>query len=791
MPAASPASLSIFTCHQAKDALARGVAYLLAAQEPDGSWWDFWLPIGASDAWVTAYTALALLDAAAGPHLPAAARTRARQAAAQAAAWLLRQFTPARPGWGYNATTPVDADSTAHVISLLARLGLEVPAAALATLRRAAAAGAGYRTYQHAGNWSAPAADISAAALRALHDAGELDAAALCAEWQTLLGPHQAADGWWQGYWWLSSAYTTGLVLDLWARAGRPALTQPVTPAWPRGNAFDLAWSVRIAHRLGWEMAEPLAALLRLQAHDGGWPAAAILRVPPERADAPSVTLHARDARRLFVTATAVAALSRIDDLGGRRPNHPPRSAVGQHTDALLAAATPGAEAHRLSNDARSSGLGAEKTRSRVAATPARRLYRRASVGQHTDALLAAATPGAEAHRLSNDARSSGLGAEKTRSRVAATPARRLYRRASVAQHTDALLAAIAERLGFAPADAAAGAAAWAALTADSFADPAPWPAEQLSALSGGVPLEFSATVGPGAPPALRTAVEVGNPYLPPYRRARAGVDAVARTAAQLGYDASWQRIRPAVDVLVRPQLDDPAARRFWVWGGLDHAALPSAPPALKIYLNLLHTVDGGAGAQTARQRLEQALAAAALPLNTATRAALDALDAVGFLHEAGFGFTRDKLACKVYYELHGWRPALVQQVLALAGLAQQPVDALCTAIPGLLPVSLAAKQRAGIALRIHPVSGEITEVTTAMAYPPALLSPAETLRRTHAWLLTLGGSPLSYDAVAATLLPGWAAQPLGRLHSLFTRSVSAEKQWTTIYLRPNLEDIV
>ncbi|MFZ2489731.1 MAG: hypothetical protein WAZ19_16615, partial [Anaerolineae bacterium] len=54
-----------------QESLARGVAYLLATQEPDGHWWDFWLPVGASDAWVTAYTALALLDAAAGPHLPA------------------------------------------------------------------------------------------------------------------------------------------------------------------------------------------------------------------------------------------------------------------------------------------------------------------------------------------------------------------------------------------------------------------------------------------------------------------------------------------------------------------------------------------------------------------------------------------------------------------------------------------------------------------------------------------------------------------------------------------------
>lgn len=676
-----------------QESLARGVAYLLATQEPDGHWWDFWLPVGASDAWVTAYTALALLDAAAGPHLPAPARTRARQAAERAAAWLLGQLTPARPGWGYNAAAPVDTDSSAHAISLLARLGQEVPAATLATLRGAGAAGAGYRTYQHESNWSAPAADISAAVLRALHDAGELDAAALCAEWQTLLGPHQAADGWWQGYWWLSPAYTTGLVLDLWARAGCPTLAQPITPAWPRGNAFDLAWSVRIAHLSGWELAEPLASLLRLQAHDGGWPAAAILRVPPERAGAPAVTLHARDARRLFVTATAVAALSRTQDLGSRRQplpksaDHPRRSAVGQHTDALVTA--------------------------------------------------------------------------------------------------------LAARLGFATADAATGAAAWAALTAESFADPAPWPAEQLSALSGGMPLEFSATVGPGAPPALRSAVEVGNPYLPPYRRARSGVDAVAHAAVQLGYDSSWQRIRPAVDALVRPELTDPTARRFWVWGGLDHAALPSAPPALKIYLNLLHTVDGGADAHTARQRLEQALAAAQMPLSPAARAALDALDAVGFLHEAGFGFTRDKLACKVYYELHGWRPALVQQVLVLAGLAQQPVEALCTAIPGLLPESLAAKQRAGIALRLHPVSGEIIEVTTAMAYPPALLSPAETLRRTRAWLLSLGGSLLSYDALAETLLPGWAARPQGRLHSLFTRSVSAEKQWTTIYLRPNLEDMV
>lgn len=676
-----------------QESLARGVTYLLAMQEPDGSWWDFWLPVGASDAWVTAYIALALLEATTSPLLPKPVRIRARQAAERAAAWLARQCTPARPGWGYNASAPLDADSTAHVISLLARLGLQVPAAALHTLHSHIGVDGGYRTYRHPSNWSAPAADITAATLRALHDAGELDAAALRGQWAALLQDQQDADGWWQGYWWLSPGYATALVLDLWMRAGRPALARPVDPALPHVNAFDLAWTVRIAQTLGWEMADPLAALLQLQAHDGGWPAAAILRVPPERVDAPAVTLPARDARRLFVTATAVFALSQVT------------------SDVL----------HSSSR-----------------------------VVQH--------------HRTG---------------------------RATSGARTDAQLAAVVARLGFAPADAALAAQVWATLTAESFAEPAPWPAEQLSALSGGVPLEFSATVGPGAPPALRTATEVGNPYLPPYARACSGVQAVARAAAHLGYAASWGRIRPAVDVLVRPELADPTARRFWVWGGLDHAALPSAPPALKIYLNLLHTVDGGPGAHTARQRLEQALAAAQMPLSPAAHAVLDALDAVGFLHEAGFGFTRDKLACKVYYELHGWRPALVQQVLTLAGLGQQPVDALRPAIPGLLPETLAVKQRAGIALRIHPVSGEISEVTTAMAYPPALLSPAETLRRTRAWLLTLGGPTLSYDAVADVLLPGWAAQPLARLHSLFTRSVSAEKQWTTIYLRPNLEDSV
>jgi hypothetical protein len=117
-------------------------------------------------------------------------------------------------------------------------------------------------------------------------------------------------------------------------------------------------------------------------------------------------------------------------------------------------------------------------------------------------------------------------------------------------------------------------------------------------------------------------------------------------------------------------------------------------------------------------------------------------------------------------------------------------VDAVRPEIPGVHRASLATRRRAGIALRIDLTTGAAVELTTAAAFPVPLIPAAETARRVGDWIAAEGWDRRDHDAVAALLLPAWAAEGrVGeRLHSLFTRTIAADGTRTaTVYLRPLL----
>lgn len=669
--------------------LAAACAYLLGAQHPAGSWTDFWLPVGTSDAWVTAYTGLALHAVSACPRLARGLRAQALGAAGRAADWLLVHVRSG--GWGYNAATPIDADSTAHAVSLLARLGRPVPPQALTALHAHAVAGQGFCTYawshpDHA--WTRPSPDVTAAALRALADVGELDREDLRRSWQATVAVHQHPDGGWSSPWWTTPSYPTGLALEVWRQAGRPALPRlPPTAPNPPGS-FDLAWTLHARALLGDRPGarRAAAALLGRQEADGGWPSLPVLRLPPARPGGAPGTLFGQDARRVFTTASAVRALALAPNvLSGAGAGEPPRRAP----------------------------------------------------------------------------------------RETGPEVRRLVQRS-------------ARALGFSPSGARAAGALFADLTRVSLAAPSPWPARQLSALSGGAPVEWSVEVGPEARQTLRYAAEVGAPFQAPPMRARSAVVALEGTARRLGYGGAWARAEPAVAALTAPDLPVPDGLRFWVWGGVDQVRPTpgqSAPcPVLKVYLNLLHRELGGG-----RGRLEAALGAAGLPLAPRTREALDLLDAAGFPHELGFGLgPGGRLACKIYYELPGWSRPLAARLLRLSGLPHGQ-DGLCPELPGLLRETLAAHSRAGMGLRLDPTTGEICEIMAAAAFPPPLLPLAETVCRVEAWFTAQGWDARAYRALCAVLMPSWPDADTGTraLHSLLTRTVSAGTGRTAVYLRP------
>ena len=95
-----------------RDAVARGLKYILGQQNTAGNWTEWELPPGQSSCWTTAFIGYKLRL------LPPDLSTRAINARKRAAEWLVQaEFEGG--GWGYNETVGADADSTAYSMLFL------------------------------------------------------------------------------------------------------------------------------------------------------------------------------------------------------------------------------------------------------------------------------------------------------------------------------------------------------------------------------------------------------------------------------------------------------------------------------------------------------------------------------------------------------------------------------------------------------------------------------------------------------------------------------------------------
>jgi hypothetical protein len=644
---------------QVQEAVRRAEEYLCEAQEPSGYWTDFWLEPGTSDAWVTAFVGLAIVDGC-------------REKAERAAAWLATH-SHADGGWGYNRTVPADADSTAFAVALFVRLGIKVPRSAINFLWRHFRSGAGFVTYTFSDSshrWAWPSVDVTASALVALHQAEELDCQGLQTLWRELLCPAQDISGDWTGFWWEDAAYPTALVLEAWRLAERPPLRFPVkttgasSPFTAAGRLLAAAAVEKEA-----EVHRYTSELLASQQSDGSWPGNACLRAPPSHPDRRQWqrTSASVDKRRIFTSALALRAL---------------REALPFLAD-----------------------------------SPAIHLT------------------------ISPDARSP--------QRIAA----------------DCLFKDVSTMLGF-PERALE---LFQCLTRCTFDGRTSWPAPQLSALSGGFPFEFSVSVSTSDQAKLRYTVDPGDAQLPSCRRAQSALLAASDAVRLFGYESAWKRLGAALRLLLDSFRSTDQWTRFLVWVGADHDG-STQRLILKLYFHLLPRVD-----------FQSILTAAGIPITPDVSCIFGFLSGSGFAQEIGFSIGPDgRIGAKVYWELDGWRRPLVEQVLSRAGFSCGP-ESLCPEIPLLLRESLAAKSRAGIALRLDPESGAIADVTAAAELIHGMLAPPVIADRLEQWIAANGWNAHPYRRLFAAL------SNHGELrHTLFTRTLSrsGEKQ-ATIYLRP------
>ena len=311
-----------------RTALDRGTRFVLELQGAAGQWSDFEVD-GAveSDAWVTGYVGAALCAARTVSNRPL---DRALAAARQ----FLERALDGRAGWGYAGAAPVDADSTAWALALLARCG-GAPRAGYDGLRSHRREDGGFSTYRQFSDpsmWRHSQADVSAAALGALLNESPLDRATIDACAAYLLA-QQRDDGSWPSFWYATPLYATLHALRALTCNDRAPLEPERVAGAVRYAAheraaddpFALALAASILLRYGdADLARPLVdELLALQRPDGRWTAGApLMRPDPWNFAAGDPDAAIFDQRGLFTTATAIESLAlAVERAGGGSAN--------------------------------------------------------------------------------------------------------------------------------------------------------------------------------------------------------------------------------------------------------------------------------------------------------------------------------------------------------------------------------------------------------------------------------------------------------------------------------------
>lgn len=225
----------------------RLVDRLIKRQQEDGRWIDFTMH-GASDQWVTGYCALALAEY---NRSAIDAGVRVKDSILRAYEYLQAVMHPCG-GWGYNANTQPDSDSSAIILRFMVCGGFEVPQKSVGFLRQHGSPAQGYKTYLRDNpkdRWGKPAPEITAAVSNILYDTGSLSEQDLSAIWTKHLSWRQRKSGDWSGFWWCNNAYPTLSVYELLHRLKISPERETQTPH--NAGQFDLACLLHSACLLG------------------------------------------------------------------------------------------------------------------------------------------------------------------------------------------------------------------------------------------------------------------------------------------------------------------------------------------------------------------------------------------------------------------------------------------------------------------------------------------------------------------------------------------------------------
>ena len=332
-------------------AVERAHKFLVESRNSEGFWSDFLTLAGESTFWVSGYVGYAVLGYGEkhenGDWID---RVGSR----------LLSHQNGDGGWGYGYGVPSDADSTSWCLLFLSKLGLSCEESfekALSfLLRHQSGVDGGFRTYavpkdvgRYMGldegvsfeGWSSSQMCVTATAAQALIRIGSTRGVE---EALGFIRTGQAADGYWNPYWWSGKLYATVNCMKALVAKKNDADFGQITHAqkWIAGAQLgDGSWSDSSGQTAGWAFSTALAVrgllllpdslisdrtkggvrwLLNRQLHDGSWASNHILRIPYSwmkdpwnqntwNRDGRAINAAIKDHRRVFTTATALASL--------------------------------------------------------------------------------------------------------------------------------------------------------------------------------------------------------------------------------------------------------------------------------------------------------------------------------------------------------------------------------------------------------------------------------------------------------------------------------------------------
>jgi hypothetical protein len=296
-----------------------GLSYLRLMQNDAGFWADWRLPPGESRMWTTAYIGYRLSSLSRGR------RTAIEDGMTRAAGWL-RESEYQGGGWGYAESTGPDADSTSLALLFLRGLGGCAADGSYRRLCEHQQADGGFATYTREssyGAWVLSHPDVTAVALLALLSAPfpSLDRVATGLRY---VRSRRRDDGLWNSFWWTTCLYATEAMLAFLRAAGEPvecagllASLREVPARTAFESALRLLCLVHLDGAHASEIVDEASGLSAAQLPDGSWPSCPMLRLTERHVSEPWTAQDAgpvfADERRLFTTATVLAALAALE----------------------------------------------------------------------------------------------------------------------------------------------------------------------------------------------------------------------------------------------------------------------------------------------------------------------------------------------------------------------------------------------------------------------------------------------------------------------------------------------